>query len=468
MAHPLGKHPLGIVGAATMGRSLALNFADHGTDVALYDVDPSLTAGFVSQHADFANRVAGSLADLSARLAKPRRLLLMIKAGQPVDDVLAQLEGHLDAGDIVIDGGNALFHETRRRAAALADRGIEYVGLGVSGGEAGARYGPSMMAGASISAWRHLEPLLSPIAAQTDHGPCAARMGNDGAGHFVKMVHNGIEYGDMQCIAEVYDILSRGLGFSAAEAAAHFDEWNKGALGSYLTDLTATVLARQDASGVPTVDTIFDSAGQKGTGRWTVVAALELGVSVPTIAAAVDARVLSSQYATRQTLARPPESRNWENAANALADALLASRICAYAQGLQLIAAGNTEYGWDIPLGLPPRVWTGGCIIRAKLLDEIIRALDTNPNEPNLLAHADLGATIDACASGLRETIATAAALAVPTPALSASLAWIDMYRSARMPQNLTQAQRDAFGAHTYQRLDDPNGPAVHTDWFSS
>ena len=460
-------HPLGIIGVATMGRSLALNFRDHGIDVALFDVDASLTAAFTAEHPGFADSVADSLTDLLTRLARPRRLLLMIKAGQPVEDVLAVLEGQLEPGDIVIDGGNTLFHETRRRAAALRATGIEYVGLGVSGGEAGARFGPSMMAGAPQSAWAHLEPLLTPIAAQTAHGACAARMGDDGAGHFVKMVHNGIEYGDMQCIAEAYDVLSRGMGLPADAIAGHFRQWNDGPLGSYLTDLTATVLARQEDDGTATVDTIFDSAGQKGTGRWTIIAALELGVSVPTIAAAVDARVLSSQHAARQQLARPPVS-DVDLPASALGDALLASRICAYAQGLQLIAAGNAEYGWDIPLARPPRVWTGGCIIRAKLLDEIISALRENPHEPNLLAHDAFSATVDACEAGLRQTVRAATERSIPTPALSASLAWIDMYRSARMPQNLTQAQRDAFGAHTYHRLDDPDGPAVHTDWFSA
>ena len=461
MAH----YPLGIIGVATMGRSLALNFRAHGIDVGLFDVDAALTRTFVDEHSDFAGAIANSLTDLLSRLEKPRRLLLMIKAGSPVDDVLAELKGQLEPGDIVIDGGNALFHETRSRAAALAEYDVEYVGLGVSGGEAGARHGPSMMAGASAAAWTHLEPLLLPIAAQTSHGPCTARMGPDGAGHFVKMVHNGIEYGDMQCIAEVYDVLTRGLGCSADTAADHFSRWDKGPLGSYLIELTASVL-RHQTEGRPTVDRIFDSAGQKGTGRWTVIAALELGVSIPTIAAAVDARVLSSQHTTRQQLGRPTDPAAAGDLAHDLAAALLTSRICAYTQGLQLIAAGNEAYGWDIPLHLPPQVWTGGCIIRARLLNEIISSLASNPNEPNLLMHRELGATVAESEPGLRRVIQFAADRCIPAPALSASLAWIDMYKSTRMPQNLTQAQRDAFGAHTYQRLDEPNGPSIHTEWL--
>ena len=461
------QHPLGIIGVATMGRSLALNFRDHGTHVAVFDVDRLLTDGFVAANPAFNNSVASSIPDLLSRLERPRRVLLMIRAGSPVDEVLADLKDQLEPGDIVIDGGNALFHETRRRGASLAENDIEYVGLGVSGGEAGARHGPSMMAGASESAWSHLGRLFMPIAAQTAHGPCAARMGTDGAGHFVKMVHNGIEYGDMQCIAEVYDVLTRGLAHSADAAADCFAQWNKGPLGSYLIELTATVLRHKQADGSATVESIFDSAGQKGTGRWTVIAALELGVSVPTIAAAVDARVLSSQHDVRQQLARDEDHLPEPGELSAaLEHALLASRVCAYAQGLQLIAAGNAEYNWDIPLDLPPRVWSGGCIIRAKLLDDIITALAIEPNEPNLLAHESLGTLTAQCEPGLRQAVSFAASAGIPTPALSASLAWIDMYRSARMPQNLTQAQRDAFGAHTYQRLDDPTGPALHTDWF--
>ena len=465
---------LGIVGLATMGRSLALNFFDHGISVACWNLEPELTRALVESEPGLAGGAAESLEGLVGSLNRPRRILLMIKAGKPVDDVLASLTPLLDAGDIVIDGGNTLFHETRRRCLELKARGIEFVGLGVSGGEAGARSGPSMMAGASETAWGHLEPLLAPIAAQTRHGPCVARMGPDGAGHFVKMVHNGIEYGDMQCIAEAYDLMHRGWQMDISRIAGCFAHWNDGPLQSYLVDLTTTVLRKRDDKGAPLIEAIYDSAGQKGTGRWTVQLALDLGVAVPTISAAVDARILSSHQEDRMVLSRSPTGTSRpapaevdDAALTALEGALYAARICAYAQGLLLIDAGSAEFGWDVPLTAPLRVWTGGCIIRARLLDVLIDSFATTPPQANLLLHTAVQSAVEKNLPHLRRTVSSAALIGIPVPALAASLSWLEAWHSARLPQNLTQAQRDAFGAHTWQRLSDPEGPPVHSDWFS-
>ena len=463
------KSDIGIVGLATMGRNLALNFLDHDQRVSVWNLEPELTDAFEAEHRQDRLVCTSSLAELIESLAEPRRILLMIQAGDPVDQVLGELKKLLSKDDIVIDGGNTLFHDTQRRQTSLEDAGIHFVGMGVSGGESGARYGPSLMFGGSENAWENLKDQLSAIAAKSDLGDCAARMGPDGAGHFVKMIHNGIEYGDMQVIAESYDLLSRGLGLSAGEISDIFGDWNEGPLQSYLIEISAAVLAKQDTTtDKPLVELVLDAAEQKGTGRWTVQTALDLGVPIPTIAAAVDARSISSRKIERQAAAE-----HLPGVADAAIDinsdtigkALLAAKLCAYAQGMQLIKAGSERYDWNINLADPARVWTGGCIIRAKLLSEIINAVSELPDLDNLLMAPSITDMIKETMPALREVIQTASQSGIPTPAFSASLAWYDAIRSARLPQNLTQAQRDAFGAHTYKRIDDTDTP-VHTEWL--
>ena len=474
---PQDKYDLGIIGLATMGRSLALNFLDHGHRISVWNLEPELTRAFAGVEPRDGLHAADSLADLINSLAPPRRVLLMIKAGAPVDDVIESIQEHLDDGDMVIDGGNAHFEDTRRRESALRARGIDFVGLGVSGGETGARYGPSLMVGASSRAWTNLEAVLRSIAAHGASGPCVDHMGTDGAGHFVKMVHNGIEYADMQLIAETYDLLRRGSGLPATAIAELFELWNGGPLQSYLIELTAQVLTKlDDVSGEPLVESILDAAEQKGTGRWTVQTALELGTAVPTIAAAVDARALSSRKAEREAasgLLSGPRLDAEQTLAddgfhNAFHNAVLAAKICAYAQGMSLIRAGSETFGWQIDLARPARVWTGGCIIRARLLDDIIAAYENNPDLQNLVLDPALVETLEQTVPALRQIAAWASGAGIPIPAFAASLAWFDSVRSARLPQNLTQAQRDAFGAHTYIRLDDPSGTPVHTQWLSN
>jgi 6-phosphogluconate dehydrogenase len=390
----------------------------------------------------------------------------------------------IEAGDIVIDGGNTHFEETRRREAELKQRGINFVGMGVSGGEEGARHGPALMPGGETAAWQRLQPVLEAIAAKTDSGPCVTHVGPNGAGHFVKMVHNGIEYGDMQLIAEAYDLMSRGLNMSAPQIGQVFARWNEGALSSFLIELTAKVLMVKDSeTGKPLVDLVQDKAGQKGTGKWTAELALELGVSIPTITAAIDGRVLSSmkdertaaskrirgvQLGAPQANGANLEDKAVKEAIDAVHDALLAAKICSYAQGLQLITAGSERYEWNISLKETARIWKGGCIIRARLLDSIMRAYERTPNLRNLMLDEEFETRLFTAQPNWRKAVAMGQALGIPLPAFSASLAYFDSYRTARLPQNLTQAQRDAFGAHTYERTDKPGQGFIHTDWLKS
>jgi 6-phosphogluconate dehydrogenase len=390
--------------------------------------------------------------------------------------VLDQLKPLLDPGDIVIDGGNTHFEETRRREADLKQRGLLLVGMGVSGGEEGARRGPSLMPGGDGSAWEALRPILEAVAARTESGPCVTHVGPDGAGHFVKMVHNGIEYGDMQLIAEAYDLLGRGLGLAAPEISQVFAQWNQGPLSSFLIELTAEVLQVMDPdSGRPLVDLVVDKAGQKGTGKWTADMALDLAVPIPTIAAAIDSRFLSSLKSERVVAATkirpvvpgvPPSPAERAAYIQAVHDGLLAAKICSYAQGMHLIRAGSDAYRWDISRKEMARIWKGGCIIRAKLLDDIMRALDRDPALPNLLLDTEFEARVFQAQPGWRRAVAAAVGLGVPVPATGASLAYFDSYRTARLPQNLTQAQRDAFGSHLYERTDRPAGGFVHSEWL--
>ena len=467
-----GRAAFGLIGIGTMGSNLALNLEDRGISVAFWNREQERSRAFAAAHPDRDLLPTTTFEELVAVLERPRRILMMIPAGDPIDETLAQLVPLLERGDVVIDGGNSLFSDTRRRVADLAGRGIHFFGVGVSGGSEGARHGPSLMPGGPSAAYPTIAPALESIAARTETGPCVGWLGPDGAGHFVKMVHNGIEYADMQAIAEAYDLLGRGLGFEAARIADTMAEWNRGPLGSYLLEITVDILRVEDpATGEPLVDSILDEAEQKGTGRWTVVTALELGVPVPTIAAAVDARVVSSRRAERLAAsgrlegpaAFDPADR--EGLVSAVGDALYASRIASFAQGMDLIGAASREYGWAIDRAEVARVWTGGCIIRSRLLEPVRRAFQERPELPNLLLDSEIGSRFERAQAGLRRALGEAQRRGLPAPCMSASLAYVDAYRTARLPQNLTQAQRDYFGGHTYRRADAPDAPAVHTDW---
>jgi 6-phosphogluconate dehydrogenase len=462
----------GIIGLGTMGRNLAANFESRGYHVAVWNLEPEWVDEFLQAHAG--GRFTGTkrLEDLVAALERPRRIVMMIPAGDPVEAMIAKLQPLVHAGDIIIDGGNSLYEDTRRREARLRPTGLHFVGCGVSGGEEGARYGPSLMPGGSLEAWNALREGLERIAATTEAGPCVTHVGPDGAGHYVKMVHNGIEYGDMQLIAETWDALRRGLGMTAEETADVFDQWNRGPLASFLIELTAQVNRVKDPeTGGPLVDMIDDRAGQKGTGRWTAQAALELGVAIPTIAAAIDARVLSSikpQRVAAEKVYRGPGSQSAfagdrQAIVNDLADALYASRICTYAQGMALIRQGSDRYTWNVDLAEIARIWKGGCIIRARLLDPVRQAFTAEPSLVNLLVDPAIGAAVQDSQAAWRRALSRASQGGIPMPAHSASLAYFDSYRTARLPQNLTQAQRDAFGAHKYERIDRPG--QVHSEW---
>ena len=462
----------GLIGIGTMGSNLALNFDDHGIAVAFWNREAERTKAFADANRDRDFLPTGTFEELVGAVDRPRRILMMIPAGDPVDDTLSRLVPLLDTGDIVIDGGNSLFHDTRRRAVDLAARDLHFFGVGVSGGAEGARHGPSLMPGGPAEAYEVIAPPLEAIAARTETGPCVGWLGPDGAGHFVKMVHNGIEYADMQAIAETYDLLGRGFGLEPARIADLMAEWNRGPLGSYLLEITIDILHALDPeTGEPVVDSVLDEAEQKGTGRWTVVTALELGVPVPSIAAAVDARVLSSRRRERlaasgQLEGPPPFAAGDRDAGIAAArDALYAARIAAFVQGMDLIGAASREFGWSIDRAEVARVWTGGCIIRSRLLDPARRAFLERPDLANLLLDGDIGTRFERAQAGLRRTLAEAQRRGIPAPCMAASLAYVDAYRTARLPQNLTQAQRDYFGAHTYRRLEAPEAAPVHTDW---
>jgi len=405
-------------------------------------------------------------------LERPRRIMMMIPAGAPVDEMLGKLAPLLEPDDIVIDGGNSYFADTRRREAALREQRLHFVGCGVSGGEEGARFGPSIMPGGSAAAWTRIKDVLEAIAAKTEAGPCVTHVGPDGAGHFVKMVHNGIEYGDMQLIAETYDVLHRGLGLTTPQTGEVFAEWNRGPLESFLVELTAHVCSVVDPeTQQPLVDVIQDKAGQKGTGKWTAQIALDLAVAIPTIGAALDARVLSSlkdQRVSASALYKGAAKQGFSSTGadpwkNDLRDALVAARVCSYAQGMALIAAGSAEYHWNIDLAEMARIWKGGCIIRAKLLDPVRQAFTADPSLPNLLVDPAIAADLQRAAAGWRRVVSAAASSGIAVPALAASLAYFDSYTTARLPQNLTQAQRDAFGAHKFERIERPG--FVHADW---
>jgi len=467
-----GQCELGVTGLATMGANLARNAARHGFPVAVHNRTESRTRELLDRHGDEGELVGtSSTEEFVAALARPRRILVMVKAGPAVDAVLEDLAGHLDEGDLLIDGGNSFFEDTVRREQALAERGLRFLGTGVSGGEEGALHGPSIMPGGSPEAYGLVERLFTTIAAQVDGVPCCRLVGPGGAGHYVKMVHNGIEYADMQLIAEAYDLLGQGLGMGAGELAEVFERWNAGDLDSFLIETTAKVLRKVDeATGQPLVDVILDQAEQKGTGRWTVQSALELGVPVTGITEAVFARVLSSQKEQRTAAAKVlqgPSGRLDASRADAFVDdvrdALYASKVVAYAQGFEQMAAAADAYGWDVDLGGLATIWRGGCIIRARFLDRIREAYAADPSLRNLLFAEYFRDAVGDAQDAWRRVAAAAVELGVPTPAFASSLAYYDGFRRERGPANLLQAQRDFFGAHTYRRIDRPG--VFHTRW---
>jgi 6-phosphogluconate dehydrogenase len=462
----------GVIGLGVMGQNLALNVDDHGHSVAVWNLEPEWVDKFLQKNAP--RKITGTkeLKDFVDALERPRRILMMIKAGDPVDQMLEKLAPLLEQDDIVIDGGNSWFKDTQRREQEMRKFGIKFFGMGVSGGEEGARNGPSLMPGGARESYERMRPVLEAIAAKSDSGPCVTYVGPDGAGHFVKMVHNGIEYGDMQLIAEAYDILRKVLRIDANELSKIFAEWNRGELESYLIELTSEVLTATDPETKrPLVDIILDKAGQKGTGKWTAQVALDLAVPIPTIAAAIDARVLSSMKEERVRAAKilGSESKGYEGdkapLIKAVRHALYASKICSYAQGMSLIAAGSKEWNWGVNLKEMARIWKAGCIIRAKLLDDIMRAYERDPNNQNLLLEGEFTKRVLESEKGWRAAVRIAQEQGIPVPAMSASLAYFDAYRSPHLPQNLTQAQRDFFGAHTYQRSDRPEAGFVHSEW---
>jgi 6-phosphogluconate dehydrogenase len=464
---------IGLVGLAVMGQNLALNMADHGFRVAVFNRTVAKVDEFLAGPGEGANVVGThSAADLVRRLAPPRRIVLMVRAGTAVDLTIAELMPHLEPGDIVVDGGNSNFTDSIRRYRELSERGLLFVGAGVSGGEEGARHGPSIMPGGAATAWPHIQEILQAISAKVDGGtPCCDWVGPDGAGHYVKMVHNGIEYGDMQLIAEAYHLLGQGLGLSARELQKVFSEWNEGPLDSYLIGITADILGFLDEDGRPLADKILDAAGQKGTGKWTVVSSLDLGQPVTLVAEAVFARALSALKGERVAAARALGARpaafdgSREQLVADIHDALYASKIVSYAQGFMLFRAASEEYGWNLDLGSIALMWRGGCIIRSAFLGEIKGAYDRDSSLQNLLLDPYFASEVAAAEPGWRRAVTAAVQLGIPIPAYSSALAFYDGYRSARLPANLIQAQRDYFGAHTYERSDRERGEFFHTNW---
>ena len=466
------KCDIGLIGLAVMGENLALNMAEKGHNVAVYNRTTSKVKELVEGRGkELPLHGAFSVAELVGMLDRPRKIMLMVKAGKPVDDVIAEIVPLLETGDILIDGGNSYFPDTRRRSKELEARGIFFLGVGISGGEEGALKGPSVMPGGNRTAYEKVAPILTSIAAQVGGVPCCSYVGPDGAGHYVKMVHNGIEYGDMQLIAEAYTVLKDVLGMDASQIQAAFERWNQGELESYLIEITAEIFGKHDdITGQPLVDIILDKASQKGTGRWMSQDALELSVPIPTITEAVFARSMSEYKTERVTasgiLQGPDAHFQGDPAAflRALENALYASKICSYAQGFALLKAASENYDWNLQFGETALLWRGGCIIRARFLESIRDAYARNPQLANLLIDPFFATVLNRTQADWRLVVATSQQLGIPIPAFSASLAYFDSYRRAAGSANLIQAQRDYFGAHTYERVD--RAGIYHTEWL--
>ncbi|MDG1875743.1 MAG: decarboxylating NADP(+)-dependent phosphogluconate dehydrogenase [Mariniblastus sp.] len=464
---------IGLIGLAVMGENLVLNMASKGFTVAVYNRTTAKVDNFLADRAAGKSIVgAHSPEELCSQLKSPRRVMIMVKAGKPVDKVIESLLPHLDEGDIVIDGGNSEFPDSIRRTKDLADKGILYIGTGVSGGEEGALKGPSIMPGGNPDAWEHVKPIFQSIAAKTDQGePCCDWVGRGGAGHFVKMVHNGIEYGDMQMICETYHMMKEGLGMSNDEMHSVFAKWNTDVLDSYLIEITTDILGYKDEDGVSTVDVILDKAGQKGTGKWTAISALDIGQPLTLIGEAVFSRCLSALKDERVTASKvlqgPDTQFDGDPTAliNDLEQALYASKIVSYAQGYQLMRAISDEHDWGLNYGAIALMWRGGCIIRSAFLENIRDAFAKDPELTNLLLDPFFEKAVETAQASWRRVVATAVTLGIPMPAISAALAYYDGYRTERLPANLLQAQRDYFGAHTYERTDKPRGEFFHTNW---
>lgn len=468
----MAQQSFGVIGLAVMGENLALNVERNGFPVAVYNRTPEKTDAFMAERAPGKNvKATYSLEDFVNALERPRKILIMVKAGAPVDAVINQLKPLLDEGDIIIDGGNSFHVDTARRTRELESAGFRFIGMGVSGGEEGALNGPSLMPGGTKSSYEYLEPILTKIAAQVEDGPCVTYIGSGGAGHYVKMVHNGIEYGDMQLIAEAYDLLKNALGLDHSQLHEVFAEWNTtDELNSYLIEITADIFTYIDPdTGLPLVDMISDAAAEKGTGRWTILSAVDLAVPIPTMTAAVNARATS--YYKRNRMPEPnlltgPQGK-YEGDRTAfiskIRDALYCSKVCSYAQGMALLSEAAQIFQYELNLSEIARIWKGGCIIRAKFLNLIQEAFKKNPQLPNLLIAPEFSQSLLDKQTAWREVVAEAVKLGIPVPAFSTSLAYFDSYRRQPLPQNLIQAQRDYFGAHTYQRIDKPG--VFHTEW---
>jgi 6-phosphogluconate dehydrogenase len=471
---PEANCDIGLIGLAVMGQNLVLNMNDHGFKVAVFNRTVSKVDDFVANEAKGTQVVgAHSVEELVSRLKRPRRVMLMVKAGETVDKMIDQIAPFLEPGDIIIDGGNSLYTDSNRRTAYLAEKGILFIGAGVSGGEEGARRGPSIMPGGNPAAWPAVKPIFQAIAAKVEDGsPCCEWVGENGAGHFVKMVHNGIEYGDMQLISEAYDLLSRGLGLTPDQLHAVFTDWNHGELDSYLIEISAHIFAKKDEDGTPLIDKILDTAGQKGTGKWTAISALDLGQPVTLIGESVFARCLSALKEERleaaEVLQGPAAKTAEADRAGFIEDvrrALYCSKIISYAQGYMLLSAAAKENGWKLNMGGIALMWRGGCIIRSRFLGRIKEAFDKNPALDNLLLDSFFYSILNNYQAAWRRVLGHAIERGIPMPAFATALEFFDGYRTGRLPANLLQAQRDYFGAHTYERVDKPRGQFFHTNW---
>jgi len=488
---PASNSDIGLIGLAVMGQNLALNIADHGFQISVFNRTTSKTDAFIAENPDTPGGLVGcqTIEDFVQSIKRPRKIIILVQAGKATDAVINGLLPLLDPDDIIIDGGNALWTDTIRREQELNDKGFRFIGSGVSGGEEGARFGPALMPGGKESAWKELQPIWEAIAAKVDAGtgkplegatpgqpveggvPCATYIGENGAGHYVKMVHNGIEYGDMQMICEAYALMGSLLGMEPAAMSKVFAKWNRGVLDSFLIEITADILQQSDPdTGQPFVDIVLDTAGQKGTGKWTSVNALDMGIAAPCIAEAVFARCLSAVKEERVAASEVlnPIVKKFggkkKKFIQAIHDALYCSKICSYAQGFQLMREAQKEYGWNLNFGEISMIWRGGCIIRARFLQKIYEAYQNNPEIANLLLDPYFKSEIDRCQANWRKVVATAARCGVAVPTFSSALSYYDAYRSARLPANLLQGQRDYFGAHTYERTDRPRGEFYHID----